>query len=61
MMKCEDCPGFGKDIDVSIGSVINTEKEKSVRRYFLSRIPLNSIKSMIKMILTDPVVRKDPS
>ena len=26
-MKCEDCLGFGKDIDVSVGSVINTEKK----------------------------------
>lgn len=60
-MKCEDCLGFGKDIDVSVGSVINTEKKPSETIFFQVSIPLNSIKSMTKIILTHHVVRKGQS
>ena len=55
MIKCEECPGFRKDIDVNIDISI----KKSEEIFFQVNIQLNSIRSMIKIISIHHVARKD--
>lgn len=61
MMKCENCPGFRKDIDININIVTDTEKKIRETVFFQVNIPLNSMKSMIKIISTHHVLKKDCS